>query len=67
LALGEDLIAMKFLKLRRKRLYILTGNGKQQPEHRKPRYTLDELVNQITEENRHREFNMGKHVGKEII
>jgi antitoxin component of MazEF toxin-antitoxin module len=32
----------------------------------KPKYTLDELLAQITEDNIHPEFDMGKPVGKEV-
>jgi antitoxin MazE len=32
----------------------------------KPKYTLDELLAQITEDNIHPEVDMGKSVGKEV-
>jgi antitoxin component of MazEF toxin-antitoxin module len=47
--------------------YMLFNLYRHPPMHRKPRYTLDELVNQITEANRHEETDMGKPVGREII
>jgi antitoxin MazE len=34
---------------------------------KKPKYTLDELIAQITPENRHEEFDWGPDVGKEIL
>jgi antitoxin MazE len=33
---------------------------------KKPKYTLDELVSQITPENRHDEIDWGRPVGKEV-
>ncbi|MDE2859749.1 MAG: hypothetical protein OXN94_18015 [Chloroflexota bacterium] len=33
---------------------------------KEPHYTLEELVAQITPENRHREIDIGSAVGKEI-
>jgi antitoxin component of MazEF toxin-antitoxin module len=40
---------------------------KQAKEKRKPKHALDELVAQITDENRHDEWDTGPAVGKEIF
>lgn len=36
-------------------------------KEKEPRYTLEELVAQITPENRHEEWDTGPPVGKEIL
>ncbi len=37
------------------------------PEKRKPKYTLEELLEGVTEENLHGEIDFGKPVGKEML
>ncbi len=37
-----------------------------EPEKKKPKYTLEELLDGVTEENLHGEIDFGKPVGKEI-
>ena len=37
-----------------------------EPERKKPKYTLEELLDGITEENLHGEIDFGKPVGKEL-
>jgi len=37
-----------------------------EPEKKKPKYSLEELLDGVTEENLHGEINFGKPVGKEI-
>ncbi len=37
-----------------------------EPEKKKPKYSLEELLDGVTEENLHGEIDFGKPVGKEI-
>lgn len=48
-------------------LSILEGNIVVKPEKRKPRFTLEELLEAVTEENLHGEIEFGKPVGKEML
>ena len=48
-------------------LSVLEGNIIVKPEKRKPKYTLEELLEGVTEENLHGEIDFGKPVGKEMI
>jgi antitoxin MazE len=47
-------------------LSVLEGNIIVKPEKRKPKYTLEELLQNVTEENLHGELDFGKPVGKEV-
>ncbi|MEJ7862435.1 MAG: AbrB/MazE/SpoVT family DNA-binding domain-containing protein [Pyrinomonadaceae bacterium] len=38
-----------------------------EPEKKKPRFTLDELLSEISEENIHSETDWGEPVGREIL
>jgi antitoxin MazE len=48
-------------------LSVLEGNIIVKPEKRKPKYTLEELLEGVTEENLHGEIDFGKPVGKEML
>lgn len=48
-------------------LSILEGSIIVKPEKRKPKYTLEELLENVTEENLHGEIDFGKPVGKELL
>ncbi len=48
-------------------LSIIEGNIIVKPEKRKPKYTLEELLEGVTEENLHGEIDFGKIVGKEML
>ena len=48
-------------------LSVLEGNIIVKPEKRKPKYTLEELLEGVTEENLHGEIDFGKSVGKEML
>lgn len=47
-------------------LSVLEGNIIVKPEKRKPKFTLEELLQNVTEENLHGELDFGKPVGKEV-
>ena len=47
-------------------LSVLEGNIIVKPEKRKPKFTLEELLQSVTEENLHGEVDFGKPVGKEV-
>ena len=48
-------------------LSVFEGNIIVKPEKRKPKYTLEELLEGVTEENLHGEIDFGKPVGKEML
>ena len=48
-------------------LSVLEGSIIVKPEKQKPRYTLEKLLEGITEENLHGEIDFGEPVGKEMI
>jgi antitoxin MazE len=48
-------------------LSVLEGNIIVKPEKKKPRFTLEELLQGVKEENMHGEIDFGKPVGKEIF
>lgn len=48
-------------------LTIIDGKIIVEPEKKKPRFTLEELLSEISEENIHSETNWGELVGKEIL
>lgn len=50
-------------------IFITDGNGFSIQPHIKvkiPKYTLEDMVKGITKKNRHKEFDWGKPMGKEI-
>ena len=47
-------------------LSVIEGNIVVKPEKKKTRFTLEELLNDVTEENLHDEIDFGKPVGKEV-
>ncbi len=47
-------------------LSVIDGKILVEPEKKKPKYTLEELLDGVTEENLHGEIDFGKPVGKEI-
>lgn len=47
-------------------LSLVNGEIVVKPPAEKPKYTLDELLADISEENIHRETDWGKPVGKEV-
>ena len=48
-------------------LNIIDGKIVVEPEKKKPRFTLEELLSEISEENVHSETDWGAPVGKEIL
>ncbi len=48
-------------------LSVIDGKIIVEPEKRKPRFTLEELLQKVTEENLHGEIDFGKPVGKEML
>ena len=47
-------------------LSVLEGSIIVKPEKRKPKFTLEELLQNVTEENLHGEIDFGAPVGKEV-
>ncbi len=47
-------------------LSVIDGKILVEPEKKKPKYKLEELLDGVTEENLHGEIDFGKPVGKEI-
>ncbi|CAN5663687.1 AbrB/MazE/SpoVT family DNA-binding domain-containing protein [soil metagenome] len=47
-------------------LSVIDGKIVVEPEKKKPKYTLEELLDGVTEENLHGEIDFGKPIGKEI-
>lgn len=47
-------------------LSVIDGKIIVEPEKKKPKYTLEELLDGVTEENLHGEIDFGKPSGKEI-
>ncbi len=47
-------------------LSVLEGNIIVKPEKMKPKFTLEELLENVTEENLHGEIDFGAPVGKEV-
>jgi len=47
-------------------LSVIDGKIIVEPEKQKPKYTLEELLDGVTEENLHGEIDFGKPVGKEL-
>ncbi len=48
-------------------LSVLEGSIIVKPEKKKTRFTLEELLQGVTEENLHGEIDFGKPVGKEML
>ncbi|MEJ7700607.1 MAG: AbrB/MazE/SpoVT family DNA-binding domain-containing protein [Pyrinomonadaceae bacterium] len=48
-------------------LTLIGGKIIVEPEKKKPRFTLEELLSEISEENIHSETDWGEPVGKEIL
>jgi len=48
-------------------LTLIGGKIIIEPEKKKPRFTLEELLSEISEENIHSETDWGEPVGKEIL
>ncbi|MGI8469141.1 MAG: AbrB/MazE/SpoVT family DNA-binding domain-containing protein [Pyrinomonadaceae bacterium] len=48
-------------------LSVLEGNIIVKPEKRKPRFTLEELLQSVTPENLHGEIDFGAPVGREVF
>lgn len=48
-------------------LTLVGGKIIVEPEKKKPRFTLEELLSEISQENIHSETDLGKPVGKEIL
>ena len=48
-------------------LSVLEGSIIVKPEKRKPRFTLEELLQNVNEENLHGEIDFGAPVGKEVF
>lgn len=48
-------------------LSVIDGKIVVEPEKRKRKFTLEELLQNVGEENLHGEINFGKPVGKEIL
>jgi antitoxin MazE len=48
-------------------LSVLEGSIVVKPEKRKPRFTLEKLLENVNEENLHGEIDTGEPVGKEIF
>lgn len=48
-------------------LSVFEGNIVVKPEKKKKRFTLEQLLADVTEENLHGEIDFGKPVGKELL